>query len=136
MNWIKNLFQQAYKSSREIKIQRQFAFLLLSICIIYSIYTAFTAQFSNAKGLILISIILLTLLAIIIKKTSIFQPFLLIWFLIGLLLGELISTLMLSIIYFLIFTPLSFLSRNFNKKQSNTSKWVKSSESSDYEKMY
>jgi hypothetical protein len=54
----------------------------------------------------------------------------------GQILGEITSTIILGLVYFVLFFPITLFIRIFRKKKEETGWLKKSDELSDYEKMY
>ena len=113
----------------EISYNRRFGLL-------FSIIFLFLAYYFNNKNEYLF--ILFTTILILFLTLSIFKPSLLnapsnYWLKFGLILGKIISPIILGIIFFLILTPISIITRIFGrdelrlKKRNKKSFWVNKS---------
>ncbi|MDH7448040.1 hypothetical protein [Aquimarina sp. 2201CG14-23] len=135
MNWIKGIIDVTKRNSIDKRKQRQFggliiAFLLLLFCV--SVYKEgllfIPKQMYTGIGVVLILMITLLL-------PILFYPFLFIWLFVGNILGEISSFVILGIVYYLLFFPITFILKITNKKH-NTTGWIDKEESIDYEKLY
>jgi len=127
MSWIKNTHRSTLSFATQKKKQKQFLWLISSICFIafgYSIY-----QNSYNYLLLIIGGFGLTLSFTFPLLTL---PFLYIWMFIGGLLSEITSTIMLGIIYFLILTPIG-LAKKTNQKND---RWVSPDKETNFNEQF
>ena len=137
MNWIDQIYTQALSNANKQSLQKQFCYLLGLILISYLIYQFYYYQTFTTSGIVSIILIVLLFLLLISNKTFVIKPIVLLWMILGLLLGELSSLIVLSIIFILFFTPIAFILRLFNKSEyNNEPKWKKISKLGDYHKLY
>jgi hypothetical protein len=81
--------------------------------------------------------VILILLLIAVLKPIILKPFYIVWMFIGHWLGLINTYLVFTIIYFIVITPISLISRLFSKKRINAN-WVDVpfNEQTDFSKQY
>lgn len=116
--------------------QRQFGLLFSAILLGIALYAGYTHSFYKNSVLIGFGIALLLLIVSFFLPSVLKWP-LLIWFYLGKILGEITSTIILGIIYFIVFTPITFLRRVFKKKEHEASGWVnRENKKIDYKKLY
>ncbi len=126
MYWIK-VHQTALRFSKEKRKQRQMGCLLTVVALLATYLYGWN---HDSRNLFLTLSSLPILFALTIP--SILRSILYIWMLLGQVIGDFIGTLIISLIYFLLITPVSL----FIKKK-NTSGWItKKSSNIDLEKMY
>ena len=88
-----------------------------SFTLIFFLISLFLFYFNkNIFAFFVLSISLLILLITFIKSDILYFPNL-IWFKFGLLLGKIVSPLILALIYFFIFTPVSIFSKMFGRDE-------------------
>ena len=88
-----------------------------SFTLIFFLISLFLFYFNkNILAFFVLSISLLILLITFIKSDILYFPNL-IWFKFGLLLGKIVSPLILALIYFFIFTPVSIFSKMFGRDE-------------------
>ena len=136
MNWIKDQFNVIRNNSLDSKKQKQFGFLLLFILLLIvgtSIYKE--GLIFNAKQQ-LSAILMVLFMGITILFPKIFFPILLIWFIFGAIIGEISSFIILGIIYYLFFSPITIFMRIFKKEVTCKPKWIVRKEKINYEKLY
>lgn len=136
MNWIKQTYHHVNELSSTAKKQKQFGLLfagiLLAICA-FSIYknNAFTLAIYLCSG------ISIALINIVLFAPKLLKWPLLVWLYLGKILGEITSTVVLAILYFFIFTPITALNRLFSKKSTMQKNWVERKNTIiDYKKLY
>jgi len=135
MSWIKDTVSIVRDNSNDKRKLRQFGgllviFLLLIFCVsVYKDGLLFTPkQMYTGIGVVLILMITLVL-------PILFYPFLFIWLFVGNILGEISSFVILGIVYYLLFFPITAVLKITNKKKITTG-WIDKEESIDYEKLY
>lgn len=135
--WWTRFFKKLQKNTNSKKIQRQFllilAFIVFAI-IGYSFWKQLFAETVLFLSLVIsiISCILLYFLPLLLK------PVLFVWLLLGMLLGELTSFVLIGIIYYLLFFPITFILRR-SRKGDNFDKpmWrSRKDDLLDYKKLY
>lgn len=135
MNWIKINLQKAKLNSDKKNIQIQFLWILVILASSIISYKLYKQQLIVDKAFVLYGMVSL-LAAIIYFKPIILKPILLLWLLFGLFLGEITSTIILGIIYFFLFFPITFFLRITNKGNKIKSGWHTDLKKIDYEKLY
>ncbi|GAA0729681.1 hypothetical protein GCM10009430_40060 [Aquimarina litoralis] len=133
MSWIKDNISIVKKNSLNKKKQRQFGSLIVAFLLLVFFVSVYK------EGLVFndkqkISFFVSSLLVIFTWVFPIiFFPFLFIWLFIGNILGEITSFVILGIVYYVLFTPISL----FLKKKENTG-WIEKNIDADvdYEKLY
>jgi hypothetical protein len=136
MNWINEHTNIVKNDSLNKKKQRQFGFLLVAIVVLILGISFYKNGFVfiNKHQLLIGFIGIFTLITLIFPKF--FVPFLFIWLIFGVLIGEISSFIILGLIYFLIFSPITIVIKLFKKKSNENPKWINKNEASNYEKMY
>tara|TARA_R110002012_G_scaffold208631_6_gene378779 strand:- start:1481 stop:1891 length:411 start_codon:yes stop_codon:yes gene_type:complete len=135
MNWIKTTYSKLYKTSILKKKQKDFGFLVLVVSTLMFAYNLYK------NGLVLdtevYTLILLFSLVLIITFVyrKLFVPFLFLWLLIGEILGAITSTVIIAIIYFLLFSPIVLILRLFRKEGVYKPEWKTVSRVIDYTKL-
>ncbi|MBQ4804091.1 hypothetical protein J8L88_14610 [Aquimarina sp. MMG015] len=135
MSWISGVIDIVQDNSNAKRKQRQFGglvlvLLLLIFCVsVYKDGFIFNAKQTNAAISFMVVSIITILLPIL------FYPFLFVWLFVGNILGEISSFVILGIVYYLLFFPITFVLRITNKKKATTG-WIDKKESIDYEKLY
>ncbi|MCL6294415.1 SxtJ family membrane protein [Jejuia spongiicola] len=137
MNWIKHMLDKAAINSGQRKIQLQFLAILCIIAISIIGYKFYIKEWTLNITFISIAILLL-IVGILYKKTILLKPFLWIWLLFGLLLGEITSSIILAFIFYLLFFPITFILRKANsKKRISKPQWFsRENDNIDYHKLY
>ena len=135
MNWIKKFYIKSEEFASSLKKQRQMCWLITLILVMFSIYRFVFFEPINQFVIASISIIFVLLGIVRFYPKLMYYP-LLVWMLLGQILGEITSTIILGLVYFGLFFPITFFIRIFRKKKEEIG-WVKRPEElSDYEKMY
>ncbi|WP_405207441.1 SxtJ family membrane protein [Aquimarina sp. LLG6339-5] len=135
MSWISGVIDIVQDNSNAKRKQQQFGGLVLVLLLLIFCFSVYKDGFIfNAKqinttiGFMGVSIITLLL-------PMLFYPFLFVWLFVGNILGEISSFVILGIVYYLLFFPITFVLRITNKKKATTG-WIDKKESIDYEKLY
>ena len=135
MNWINRAWNKSMKLANTKKMQRQFAFLLLAFLLGLISYALVVGNidkvFLVTGGVLILLVILISLFRL---KWMLFP--LLIWLILGQILGEITSTIVLAFIYYLIFSPITFLIRIFKKNEEKVGWQEINSMNSDYRKLF
>lgn len=137
MNWISNLFQKAIINSRNKKIQKQFIFIIAIFILVIISYKLYNKELPINTGVTyIILVFILTLICYLFPV--LIQPILVIWLIIGLLLGEFTSSIILGIVYYLLFSPITLTLRLVKKDKFKTNpQWFDSSKkTTNYNKLY
>ncbi|WP_299887558.1 SxtJ family membrane protein [uncultured Lacinutrix sp.] len=135
MNWIKSILEKVLQSSRQPKKQKEFGYLLLVVLVIVfgvSIYK--NGIVLNQSQIIIITAFFL-ILFITFTIRRILLPFLIIWLLIGELLGVISSFLIMGAVYFVLFSPISLILRLSRKDKPYKPEWKTVTRKIDYKKL-
>ncbi|MHA7057588.1 SxtJ family membrane protein [Aquimarina sp. M1] len=135
MNWIKSNFSIVKKNSLDKKKQKQFGGLVtVFLLAVYFVSVYKNGLVFNDKQIItLVSAIVLG--GLVLLRPVIIFPFLFIWLFLGNILGEISSFIILGIVYYLLFTPISFFLKMKRKKNDHIG-WLDKNGNIDYEKLY
>lgn len=125
MNWIKHISEESAVLANSKKKQRQFL-LLIGLVVIYFLYRSEAAEMFHSVRIYLFS----SLILILFFTSFLIYPVLRIWFFIGKVVGEIMSTLLLTVIYYIFMAPLKFF-----VKYDTTSGWKKVERENDHSKM-
>ena len=126
MNWIKSSSTSSLKFASQKNKQKQFLWLISSLLTIITAY-----QFLNLENdYLLLSAAVISLIISFIVPILIF-PFLYIWMLIGNILSEISSFIVLGIVYFL-----GFFTLHIFKMQQKTKKGWTDSEPTNFNEQY
>lgn len=135
MNWIKNKLLKSKEIASITKKQKQLGLLVvifLFLVLLKSVYNlGFT--FNSIQSFLMVGIIFLLLVLLI--KPIVLKPFLIVWMLIGQILGEVSSFLVLGITYFVFLTPIVILNKLLERKRENKG-WVDKQNKIDYTKLH
>lgn len=135
MSWIKNTLETLEKNSKDKGKQRQFGVLVIAFLLLLFFVSVYKeGLILNSKQLYTITGSALTGIVMFFIPV-IFYPFLFIWLFIGNILGEISSFIILGIVYYALFTPITFILKIINRKKVTTG-WINREESIDYEKLY
>ena len=135
MSLISNFYKKSKEFSLSKKKQRQFFGLIILMLLLYLIYSLVFIKPSNLFVLVILSVILIILVLAKFYPKLIFFP-LLIWMFCGQILGEITSTIVLGLVYYGLFFPITFFIRIFRKEKVKKG-WIKKTEElTDYNKMY
>jgi hypothetical protein len=128
MYWIKNIWKNSGELASGQKKQRQFGGMILGILWLV-LFIRLWNENEITYGLLGCTIAMLLITILI---PSVLKATLQIWFVLGSILGEITSTLILGVIYFLLFVPINLFRRNKIK-----SGWQKVDDTDrDFEKLY
>ena len=127
MNWIKNTSNSALKIAGQKAKQKQFLWMVSAIYLI-----VFSIQFYNNNiSLYLLGTSIITLvLSFIVSKIAF--PFLYIWMIIGSILSEISSTIILASLYFLAFLPIKL----FKLQKQTKSGWIKVNSETNFKEQF
>ncbi|GEM_PF-1849489 len=128
MNWISTIKTHAYSRKK----QQQFLWLIFSLFVLVVGWDYYQNQTVNyyLVGTALICISLSFTVPFLVS------PLLFVWLIFGKVMGEITSTVVLFVIYYLVFTPITLLLR-INRKEFNKATWKKREQSKvNYKKMY
>ncbi len=135
--WWTRLLKKLRKNTNSTKIQRQFLLILAFIVFAIIGYSFWKQLFSETAlflslAISIVSVVLIYFLPLLLK------PVLFVWLLLGMLLGELTSFLLLGVIYYLLFFPITFILRRSSKGDKyDTPKWrSRKDDLLDYRKLY
>ena len=135
--WWTSFIEKLNKNSGHKKIQRQFVVILALLAIGYFLLGFWKFSFPQGR-LIYGSLTTILAAGVLYYFPKIIQPLLYVWLLLGMVLGELMSYLILGIIYYLLFFPITFIKRKVgNKGSNNQARWYsRESDIIDYKKFY
>ena len=111
---------------------REFGFLFSIIFFIISVILFFFDSTVLSKTFLFLGIIFAV---ISLTFPKVLEPINRLWILFGILIGKIMSPIILGLIYFLIFTPISIISKFFGRDElrlrfkSNQSSWINRGES-------
>mgnify|MGYP006095755899 FL=1 len=116
------------KNNNDIKIgsNRSFGFVFCAFFLIIAVYPLTIGENPN-YWLIILSLVFLILA---LSKASILSPLNKLWFKFGLLLGNIISPIVMGIVFFIIITPISLIMKILGKdllnldKNKNNTYWI------------
>ena len=120
--WWTNFFEKLRKNSAKKRIQRQFLLILVVFALGYLGYGYWKHFFSIQQALLGLGVTFLFGLVLYILP-RLLKPLLYLWLLLGMLLGEITSFILLGIIYYLLFFPITFILRVTRKNTLGTPKW-------------
>lgn len=135
MKWIKTTYLKIYKTSLLSKKQKDFgilALVVLALGFIYNMYKNGLVLDTKSYTLIL-SFCLVVIITFVFRK--LFIPFLFLWLVIGEILGIITSTIIMAIIYFLIFSPIVLIIKLFTKEDVYKPQWKTVHRVIDYTKL-
>jgi predicted membrane protein len=131
LNWIKSNHNKNLDLSNVIKKQKQFGWLI-TVCLIIFASVRFFDEAALSTSLI-VSVTLLVLATLYYSK--ILKPILYVWMWVGSILSEISSFIILGLIYYLLFVPITILFRI--KKKPPISGWQKKLETNqNYEALF
>lgn len=125
MNWIKHISEESAVLANSKKKQHQFL-LLIWLVVVYFLYRSETVEIFHSVRVYLFS----TLILLLYFTSFLIYPVLLIWFFIGKIIGEIMSTVLLAVIYYIFIAPLKLF-----VKYDTTSGWKKVERENDHSKM-
>jgi hypothetical protein len=110
--------------AKKAKNVRKFALLLTGVILVHYFVAV---PFEWSLHLPIVGFLLVGMLL-----TQLLQPFLYLWMWIGTLLGEITSTIILGVVFFILLLPISL----FVKKKNDNTGWKKASTFSDHDKLF
>ncbi len=125
MKWINIIMESAMVIANKASVQRQFIGLMGVLFLLGSYY--FNWHFSMMEYAIIAGVF-----GVLFIKPVLIRPILFCWMLLGAFMGELSSFIVLSILYFLIFTPISW----FKKREINEGNWKPIKRQQNLENMF
>jgi hypothetical protein len=143
MSWINDIKEEFRQLDVSIRKLRQFAYLVGFILLVISLWYYF--RHDNRDWTYLTGIFSILLILTGILRAKILTGLYKIWMGIAFVLGWFVSRILISIIFYLVLTPISLLGRLFRKKwmdidytKKSDSYWIARDEHKtiDYEKMY
>jgi len=136
MSWIKAVLDKARIQTQPRRIQNQFISLIIILLASYMTYTYFFDRLPNNKAAAITCIILFLFLVYIFERHYLIYPILFLWFLIGIILGEILFYFLSIILFFLVFCPIAFWQRSIQKVDTNSPEWHQIKIENDLEKLY
>ena len=135
MNWIKVKIEHSKKISLQLKKQKQFGFLVSIFVLLFLVKNFYKNGFIlDGQQLILICVLVLCV-SITIVKSELLKIILFFWMLLGQVLGEITSAIVLVITYYIFLTPIVIFVKLFEKK-NNTKGWINKQNKIDYTKLH
>ncbi|MDN3664274.1 SxtJ family membrane protein [Algibacter miyuki] len=135
MNWIKLTYSKVLNMSSTPKKQKEFGYLVLVVLLIALAMSFYKNDFSVNLVQAYCGLAMVITVVIMFFAKFIFKPFLVIWLLIGEVLGAVMSVLVMGVVYFLLFSPIAILMRIFNKKPNYKAEWKTVNRVIDYTKL-
>lgn len=134
MSWIDLILNKSKRFARVKRKQQQFCWLIAGVMIVWFGYVYL---YRNQTDFLIVPSLIFVLITLLSFTSPRFIYLLLfIWYLLGQIMSEIISTLMLGIVYFGFFFPITYIMRIFRKKRDKSG-WVEYIQpNSDYRKMY
>lgn len=129
--------KKALANTQKLKIQRQFLGLLTLIALAIILYRYFKIDVTLFTTLLLAGVVFM-FAALVYFIPKLLSPVLYIWLFLGLLLGEITSTLILGLVFYILFFPITFILRNIRSKNDVEKEgWFsRKDDEIDYEKLY
>tara|TARA_R110002049_G_scaffold309292_2_gene520345 strand:+ start:5886 stop:6296 length:411 start_codon:yes stop_codon:yes gene_type:complete len=135
MNWIKTILEKVLETSRLPKKQKEFGYLLSIVFFITLGLSIYKNGFLLNPVQIFIIVGLILILLITFTVESILLPFLILWLLIGEFLGFITSFLIMAVVYFMLFSPISLILKLFRKEKTYKAEWKMVTRKIDYKKL-
>jgi len=131
------LHKKALANTKMLKIQRQFLGILTLIALAIVLYRYFKIDVDLYTTLLLAGVVIIVA-TLFYFLPKLLQPLLYIWLLFGLLLGEITSTLILGLVFYILFFPITFILRKIRSKNAAEEEgWFsRKDDVIDYEKLY
>ena len=130
MNWLERTYQKILHQSASKRMQRQLIALLFVInAIILTVYFLDNIYHNYTPILLTVSVVLIILFF---TFPIVFRPLLFVWLFIGRIIGEITSTVVLSVIYFIFIVPMNW----FRKKTTPPKGWVNSKNSDNFDEQF
>lgn len=134
MSWIDSIFNVSRQFAGVKQKQQQFCWLIAAGIIIWLVYNYFYRGQTDVVIVPSLIFVFVMLLSFMLPRLVYYPLF--IWYLLGEVMSEIISTLILGIVYFGFFFPITYIMRIFRKKRDESG-WVEYKQpNSDYRKMY
>ena len=131
--WIKNNHKRNLGLSNHKLKQRQFGWMLTLICVVFCVYSFVVKDVGSVFWISLGGATLALLLSFF--MSFILKPVLYIWFWVGAVMSEISSFIILGVIYYLLFAPVTLLFRI--KRQVPVNGWQNPKETkSAYEDLF
>jgi hypothetical protein len=127
MNWINNTLDSALKIATQKVKQKQFLWMVSAIFLIAFGYHLYN---NNIHPYLLTTSLISLGLSFIVSKVAF--PFLYIWMIIGSVLSEISSTIILAIIYFSAFLPIKL----FKFEKQTKSGWIKTNSETNFNEQF
>ena len=135
MSWIKTSLSKVIETSKSPKKQKEFGYLSAVIIFIILGISMYKNGFLLNQSQIFIGSSLLFILLITFTVKRVFLPFLIVWLVLGELLGLVTSFFIMGIVYFILFSPISLIVRLFRKEKAYKAEWVLVDREIDYKKL-
>ncbi|WAC03800.1 SxtJ family membrane protein [Lacinutrix neustonica] len=135
MNWIKTPLSKVLTMSKLPKKQRDFGYLLSVVLICVLGVSIYKNGFLLNQSQIFMAVGLLLVLLITFTVKRILLPFLIVWLLIGEVLGAVTSFLIMGVVYFVVFSPISLILRSSRREPSYQPEWKTVTREIDYKKL-
>jgi hypothetical protein len=135
MSLINTIYKKLLETSQSSKKQKEFGYLVLIVLALIFGYDCYKNGFSfNPKinGLIITFVVVLIITFVV---RTLFFPILFIWLFIGEVLGAITSTIIMGIVYFLLFSPIVLLLKIFRKEKPYKPEWKTVTRAVDYTKL-
>ncbi len=104
------------KNQIKLPSNRKFGFLFSIIFLIISLILFFFNSLISSKTFLILGIIF-AVISLIFPRAL--QPINYLWMLFGVLIGKIVSPIILGLIYFIMFTPISIITRLFGRDELN-----------------
>lgn len=135
MSWIKIILKKVDTSSKSPKKQHQFGYLLIVILLILCIISVYKKGIIfNAAQIVIISLIICASILVFCYR-KVFTPLLFLWLLFGEFMGRFTNYIVLSVVYYLVFSPIALILNTFNRKKQYPSSWIDRENTIDYDSL-
>jgi hypothetical protein len=135
MLWIKTILNKVLSTAKLPKKQKEFGYLVLVVFLIALGLSFYKHGFVSNANQIYLTISLGLILFITFTIRCILLPFLILWLLFGELLGIITSFVIMSVVYFILFSPIAIVLRLFRKEKVYKPEWKIVSRKIDYKKL-
>ncbi|WP_034061025.1 SxtJ family membrane protein [Lacinutrix jangbogonensis] len=135
MSWINETIEKTLTNAKQPKKLFQFGVLIIAVLLIGLVLSFYKHGFIFDTNQLVIASLLGLSLCITFLFRTLWTPFLFIWLCFGEILGLFTSTLILGIVYFLIFSPIAFIINLTGKKERYKSGWLKGYVNEDYKNL-
>jgi len=133
MHWIKTIFIKVLSTAKLPKKQKEFGYLLSLVILIALGLSFYKNGLVSNQIYLVITLVVILFITFTIKR--ILLPFLLLWLLFGELLGIITSFLIMSFVYFVLFSPIAIVLRFIKKEKVYKPEWKTVSRKIDYKKL-